>query len=271
VAHQVELFELRLSKQKAGDQGFAGLQAEVERGDVRRRELALQRDGIREDIEDAKELMEYAKLEWIRATRAAVTGREFAKFTGARGRTYENAVITRVTDVGVEFRHATGTARLAATDLTRAQHEMFGLDAEIAGEAIRQEKESSLAYDSWVDERVAAVEAVQKAEEEERAALAVASTPATHSTPSLAVRSEETSSSSRSRLSEPPRSFGRVNTVWYGNYYYGRSYYPYYRSSSTVRRYGPSPSVIYDPCTGGAPRGAAAGFVAPSYRTNQNP
>lgn len=264
VAHQVELFELRLSKQKSGDQGFAALEAEVEAGDARRRDLTLVRDGIRQDLERSREAVEVAKSEWMRATRAAVTGREFAKFTGARGRTYQNAVITRVTDVGVEFRHATGTARLAAADLTPAQHELFGLDAEIAGEAIRQEEEAALAYGSWIDEQVAVAEAVEK-EEEERVALAAASNPP-RVTPSVAATLEE--SSSRSRLSEPPRSFGRSSgPVWYSSssYYYR----PYYRSYSAYcrpyasTRYRPSASVFYDPCTGGAPARVNA---TPTYR-----
>jgi hypothetical protein len=262
VAHQVELFELRLSKQKTGDQGFAALQAEVEAGDTMRRELMLQRDGLRQDIERTTEAVEVAKSDWMRATRAAATGREFAKFTGARGRTYENAVITRVTDVGVEFRHATGTARLAAADLTPAQHELFGLDAEIAGEAIRQERETAIAYGSWVDEKVAAAEAVQK-EEDERIASAEASE-ASRATPSVSVSPEETSS--RSRLHEPPRSFGRSSgTTWYsGSYYrpYSRSYTGYYQPYA-VPRYRPSPSVLYDPSTGGAPSRVN---VPPPYR-----
>jgi hypothetical protein len=258
LAHQVELFELRLSKQKTGDQGFAGLQAEVERGKTWRHELTIQRDGLREEIERSKEAVEVAKLEWMRATRAAVTGREFAKLAGARGRTYADAVITRVTDVGVEFRHATGTARLAAADLTAAQHELFGLDTEIAGEAIRQEQETALAYGSWVEERVAVAEAVQKEAEEERAAVAMASRPAPRPAPSLAAASGETSS--RSRLDEPPRSVGRSSgtTVWYSSYYYRPSYrsYSYPRNRSRA-------SVLYDPCTGGAPTRVNA---TPSYR-----
>lgn len=262
VAHQVELFELRLSKQKTGDQGFAALQAEVEAGDARRRELAFVRDGIRQDIERTKVAVETAKSEWMRTTRAAAAGREFAKFTGARGRTYENAVITRVTDVGVEFRHATGTARLAAANLTPAQHELFGLDAEVAGEAIREEQEATLAYNSWVDEKVAAAEAVQK-EESER--LAVADAPqSSRATPSVAVSTEETSS--RSRLHEPPRSFGGSSgTVWYSSYYYRPNYRSYstYCPSYAYPRYRPSASVLYDPSTGGAPARVNA---TPSYR-----
>ncbi|MCW1926439.1 hypothetical protein OKA05_28065 [Luteolibacter arcticus] len=258
VAHQVELLELRLSKQKAGDQGFAALTAEVERGDAWRRELAAQRDEAREEVERAHESLEIAKNEWMRATRGAAVGREFAKFTGLRGRSYENAVITRVTDVGVEFRHATGTARLAAADLTPSQHEIFGLDAEIAGAAIRQEKETALAYDSWVDERVTAAAEVQK-EEDDRRALAMASTPEPRATPSIAATSPETFS--RSRLSERPRSFGSSGTtVWYSNYYSR----PYYRSYSYVRPYRPSASIFYDPCTGGAP---ARVNTPQSYRT----
>jgi hypothetical protein len=261
VAHQVELFELRLSKQKSGDEGLAGLQEEVELGDSQRRELALVRDGIRHDIERSFEDMEVMKAERMRAARAMAAGKEFAKFTGARGRTYEKAVITRVTDVGVEFRHSTGTARLAAADLTPAQHELFGLDAEIAGEAIRQEEEAALAYGSWIDGQVATAEAVQK-EENERIALAEASETSSRATPPVTVSLDDLAP--RSRLSDPPRSFGRSvgSTVRYSTYYYQPySYYRPYGYSST--RYRPSASVLYDPSTGGAPSRVNA---TPSYR-----
>ena len=265
VAHQVELFELRLSKKKAGDDGFAQLQAEVEFGDTQRRELALVRDGIRHDIERSLEDMEIVRSEWMRATRATAAGREFAKFSGVRGRTYENAVITRVTDVGVEFRHATGTARLAAADLTPAQHELFGLDAETSGEAVRQEQESALAYDSWVDEQVAAAEAAAQEDEDQRIALAEEAEAAARVAPPTVASSDD--SSPRSRLSDPPRSFGRSfgSATRYSTYYYQP--YSYYRSTPycyrPYSRYRPSASVLYDPSTGGAPSRVNA---TPSYQ-----
>ena len=257
VANQVELFELKLSKQTAGDQRVASvpkLEAEVKRGAARQLELAAERDALKQEIDLAKQDMEAIKAEWMHSARTAATGREFSKFTGAGGRTYENAVVTRVTDVGVEFRHATGTARLAANELTPAQHEMFGLDREIAGEAMRQEKETALAYHSNVDAVVAAREASEE-KDEKRVSIAAASKPAPRETPSFASASVDTAS--RSRLSEPPKSVGRVNTrdrsttVYYSSYYYRPYYYRSYYGA--VQRYRPSASIFYDPHTGGAP------------------
>ena len=248
VANQVELFELKLSNQKAGSQGVvsaAKLEAEVKRSASRRLELAAERDALKQDIDIAKADMEAMKLEWMRTARTAATGREFATFTGVGGRTYENAVVTRVTDVGVEFRHDTGTARLAASELTPAQHEMFGLDREIAGEAIRQEKETALAYHSNVDAVVAAREANEE-KDEKRVSIAAASKPAPRETPSFASASVEP----RSRLAEAPRSVGRVrsggsSTVYYSSYYYRPYYYRGYYAP--VRRSGPVDTVVYDP------------------------
>jgi hypothetical protein len=262
VANQVELFELKLSKQTAGDQRVASvpkLEAEVKRGAARQLELAAERDALKQEIDLAKQDMEAIKAEWMHSARTAATGREFAKFTGAGGRTYENAVVTRVTDVGVEFRHATGTARLAANDLTPAQHEMFGLDREIAGEAMRQEKETALAYHSNVDAVVAARDANEEKDEKRVTSIAAASKPAPRETPSFASASVDTAS--RSRLSEPPKSVGRVNTrdrssnttVYYSSYYYRPYYYRSYYGYGVRRSAESRASIFYDPYTGGAP------------------
>lgn len=261
VANQVELYELKLSKMgvRSGEQGEARLEADIKRTAARSVELTAERDALKQDLEIVKADMAAMKAEWMQAARTAATGREFAKFTGAGGRTFENAVVTRVTDVGVEFRHATGSARLAANELTPAQHEMFGLDREMSGEAVRQEKETALAYHSKVDAVVAAREAREEKKEEKRVTVAAVSTPTTRDeTPSFASASVDTAS--RSRLSDAPRSVGRVNTgsrsnttVYYSNYsyrpYYYRSYYGYgVRRSPEARA-----SVFYDPYTGGAP------------------
>ncbi|MEK7952626.1 hypothetical protein [Luteolibacter soli] len=246
LASQVEVCELKLSKVKGGDQGLAGLQADVARSVAKRRELAAQRDALRDEISIARADMDATKLEWMRTARAAATGREFAKFTGARGRTYENAVITKVTDVGVEFRHATGTARLAANDLTPAQHDMFGLDSEIAGAAIREEQQAALAYHSYVDERVAANAETERANEEERVAMAQEAEPApvVAATPRMSSFSP-TSLQSSSRLGDRTNRYsGSDTTIWYSGY--SRPSYRYYSGGSAVRST-PSVGVLYDP------------------------
>lgn len=265
VANQVELYEYKLAKAgvRTNDRDAAKLEADIKRTTARAAELKAERDALKQDLEIAAADMAAMKAEWMQAARTAATGREFATFTGTGGRTYENAVVTKVTDVGVEFRHSTGSARLAANDLTPAQHEMFGLDREVSGEAIRQEKETALAYHSKVDAMVAASEAKEakeaKAEkEEQRVTIAAASKPA-RETPSFASASVDTAS--RSRLSDAPRSVGRVNTynrgsstVYYSNYYYRPYYYrSIYGGYGTRRSPESRASVLYDPYTGGAP------------------
>jgi hypothetical protein len=270
VAHQVELLQLRLSKRNAGDDGYAVLKQDAERGAAHCRQLSARRDLLQQDLEQLRQKVEIAKSDWMRATRGAVVGRHFARFGGGSGRTYEDAVITRVTDVGVEFRHATGSARLAAADLTAAQHEMFGLDVRMAADAMKEEQETALAYGSWVDDRVAAVESIRK-EEEEREAQAMASVSVAKVSPRGSTVPIETAS--RSRLSEPPRSFGNGGTtVWYSGYRYRSYYRPYCYTS----RYRPSASVLYDPysCTGTPSRvnvsppshGPVRGWSSPGVR-----
>jgi hypothetical protein len=254
LVHQIELLDLRLSKQSAGDQGYSALKQEAAEGLAYRRELAAAKDELLVAVGHAREDLASVKSEWMRAARAAVVGREFAKLSGAAGRTYENAVITRISDVGVEFRHATGTARLAAQELTAAQLDDFGLDAEIASEAIRAEQESAVAYESWVDERVAWADTTRK-EEEEAQQIALASVaPARPAPPESDVSS---STWSRTRLNDAPRSVGRGNTTWYPSYSYSYRYRPSY-----VRRYVPSRSYIYDPYSSGLPSYRGSGRSA---------
>lgn len=280
VANQVELHELKLAKLgvRSGDQGEAKLQADIKRTAARTAELTAERDALKQDLQIAKADMAAMKSEWMQAARTAATGREFATFTGVGGRTYENAVVTKVTDVGVEFRHSTGSARLAANDLTPAQHEMFGLDREASGEAIRQEKETALAYHSKVDAMVAANEAkVEK--EEKRVTVAAVSKATTRETPSFASASVDTAS--RSRLSDEPRSVGRVNTygrsnttIYYSNYHYRPYYYRSYYGYGVRRSPESRASVLYDPYTGGAPRRvnapSANGSVYRSYNSGSS-
>lgn len=238
VAQKVELQRLRLEKIESREGGHAEQEAEWQRGAAARERLAARVDELKGEIAARSEELEQARARWVRGNREAALGRSFATFRGAGGRSYEEVVITRVTDIGIEFRHATGIARLAATDLTAEQRDLFGLEVEVSGEALADEGEAARAYASWVDRRVAE----STAREEAAADLGERDAPVRG--PLLA----DASPRSRSSLRDEPRSFGS-STLWtsrYSRWRYRDGYCPDYYYVAPVNR-----TVVY---------GAGSGF-----------
>lgn len=223
LAHQVELLNLRLSKVVNHDAELAERSAGLDEDVARRARLKDQAEMLKDQVAERTAEVEREHNEMLHALRTESVGRSFDRLAGARGRTFEEVVITRVTDVGIEFRHATGSARLAAAELTSTQQGMFGIDPGIAGEALQEENDTALAYGTWVDERVAVATARDK-EEESRQLAAEAARPKPQSQPVVA-----SVSSARTRLRDEPRDFGRQRyTTWYP-YSYSRSRYSYYQ------------------------------------------
>ena len=64
------------------------------------------------------------------SARAAAEGEELGDLSIPGGRIYQDAVITRVTDVGLEIRHKDGFARVQAPDLDRKLRDRFQWDDE---------------------------------------------------------------------------------------------------------------------------------------------
>lgn len=221
--HQVELLNLRLSKVENHDTELADRSAGLDE-EVALLALLKEKAGmLKSEVAERTAQFELERTELLRARRSEAAGKSFDRLAGASGRTFEQVVITRVTDVGIEFRHSTGSARLAASELTSSQQGMFGIDPGIAGEALQEETAIARAYDSWVDERVAISTARDKAQQAELMAAAAA-----RPRPAPVVASVD---SSRTRLRDEPRDMGRSRyTTWYPNSYsYYRSRYSYYR------------------------------------------
>lgn len=233
LAHQVELMNLRLSKVENHDAELAergaGLDEEVALLALLKEKAGL----LKNEVAERTAQVERERSELLRVLRSEAAGRSFDQLAGTSGRTFEKVVITRVTDVGIEFRHETGSARLAAAELTSAQQGMFGIDPGIAGEALQEETAIAQAYESWVDERVAISSAREKAEQAElMAAEAERPRPVAPVVASVA--------SARTRLRDEPRDVGRQRyTTWYP-YSYSRYRYSYYGSGYN-RYYTPSP------------------------------
>ena len=207
VAQKVELQRLRLEKIESREGGHAEQEADLQRGAAVRERLEARVDELKSEIATRSAELEEVRGRWVRANREAAVGRSFANFQGAGSRSYQEVVITRVTDIGIEFRHATGIARLAASDLTAEQRDVFGLEADASGEALADERVAAQAYASWVDRSVAE----SAAREEEAAELVAADTPVRE--PLLA----DASPRSRSSLRDEPRSFG-TSTLWSPRY-----------------------------------------------------
>ncbi len=65
------------------------------------------------------------RADYRRKAWAAAVGEEMGNLTLRSGRKYQDAVITRVTDVGLEIRHADGIARIQAPDLDPKMQDRF--------------------------------------------------------------------------------------------------------------------------------------------------
>jgi hypothetical protein len=88
--------------------------------------------------------MEFARYrtKYRDTTWAEAVGQPLGNLTSPGGREYRQAVIVRVTDVGLEIRHEEGTARVQAPDLDPALQERFQWNDEERRARLKQELDS---------------------------------------------------------------------------------------------------------------------------------
>ena len=170
--NQRELAAYRVEKQP----GIAKIQApgtdrktlEKLRGEVsalleEKRNLAREIDGLRGGWDDFRE-------DILQARRSKVSGMSFDVLEAADGRRFTDARVTRIDDIGVSLTHSHGTTRLRFGDLDPASHAFFGLDGDLAGEAIRAETESRIEYERVMDTQLAAISRNEEKQRKEREA-----------------------------------------------------------------------------------------------------
>lgn len=273
LAHEVDLLKLRSSGHEGSSGNYAAISAEVSKNADHLAELKAIADGLREDVASLAAVNAEQRETWLRATRAAAVGRSFVSLSGSHGRAYQDVVITKVTDIGIEFRHSTGSARLSAEDMSPEQHFAFGLDPDISDKALAKESASAKAYESWVDDRLVTVNAAKEANarfaEEQETERVSAIARARVSASQLAA-----TETSKTRLRDEPRSFGssyrysRGNTTWYPSYYgcASRYYYvsPCYSRAVPYYRVGSKAGSLTKPS--GCYTGSNATPVAPPVR-----
>jgi hypothetical protein len=264
-ADRVELVqEIKLQKMRLGEEDiardYAALKSRMSKNEVLLAELQENAADLRSKVANMAAAAAAERENWIATTRAAAVGRSFATFTGSSGRIYEDVTITRVTDVGIEFRHSAGSARLPATALSPELHDDFGLDTTAALAALDRERATARAYEAYIEDRMVVVNAERKKDE-----LAAAERETERVTAVARARSDSYSASLAARestnpLRASPRSVGsRGYSTWYPSYSYRYSRYPrntyYYSSggynSNFVRAF--AGSVSYGGC-GYSPR-----------------
>jgi hypothetical protein len=245
-ADRVELVqEIKLQKLRLGEEDVlrehAALKSRTSKNEALLAELQGNAAALRSEVANMAAAAAAERENWIASTRAAAVGRKFATFIGSGGRVYEDVTITRVTDVGVEFRHSDGSGRLLATEVSPEFHDDFGLDTIAALAALERERETARAYEAYIEDRMVVVNAERRKDEQEAAERETDRIVATARARSEAYSASLAAKESSNPLRESPRAFGsRGDTVWYPGYSYRysrypRNYYYYSGGGSPVR------------------------------------
>jgi hypothetical protein len=188
----------------------------------------------------------------VESRRAEASGKLMQAFVTMEGRTYRNAVITKIDAGGVSFKHEDGVARLRFDELSPEQRASFGINEETAAEVYRKEAARRAAYERLVEKRseerrvLAEKEAGQRAEVQrlamekaaEERAVAAANKPAETIPPYPTIKRVDSGRSNPSRY------------LSHRSYYLGYGYPIRYNYSPTLR-YG-------------------GGYSKPSFRTGIN-
>ena len=161
LVQEIKFLKMRLGEETAG-KDYSALTVKVAKDETLLGELKATAEAIRTDISGLAAAAQKQREAWVSETRARAIGRNFESLAGASGRTYEDVVITKISDVGIEFRHSTGSARLPATELSSALHDVFALDSGDALAAIEKERAAAVAYEAWIDNRMVSVDAERK-------------------------------------------------------------------------------------------------------------
>jgi len=271
LVQEVKLQKMRLAGRDLSKE-YGPLAAKVDANALKLEELRQTASALRGEVTSLVDLSEKQRREWVLSTRAEAIGRTYDSFAGSNGRIYEDVVITRITDVGIEFRHSTGSARVSAAELNPDLHDDFAVNPQVAIAAMEKERANASAYESWISDRMVVANAERKASEREAAAEEAERIVASARARSEARSSLLASTERNTRLRDEPRSVGNRYTTWYPNYSYGYGYTrnryygtgcyrsPYYGAGSNASCFG----VSVTPRCGNTP------MINPVYTPTRN-
>lgn len=153
----------RLASEGARDKAVEALReakAQAAQASKTKQEVTTARDSLLDGIRSAEmEFSEYRE-NYRRVTRERAVGEELGTLTLKDGRSYSEAAITRVTDVGLEIRHSHGFVRIHAPQLGEEWQERFQWSDE--------ERRTRLAEEEMARERMALAAPAVKAPEPTR-------------------------------------------------------------------------------------------------------
>lgn len=199
------------------------------------------RDELKRSVAEMDGAWDDFRSNVLESRRAELTGKTFATFQTADGKTYREVMVTKIDNGGVSLRHGDGTARLRFNDLDSQEQCYFGLDGELAATAIHTEHTRRIAYDQWIGKGLAAAEKKQAAQaksrrDEERELASTRSLAAARQTSSI--------SASVSPLTSSFGGLGETSTFSTGSSRHSRRYSSYgsYYSRPTVYYYNSTPS-----------------------------
>jgi hypothetical protein len=156
LVHQLALKQFRLQ------QSGYGLFAEMEQLQVSNKlsqqqlqNLLRQRSALNEQVLSLGKESQALQENFVREQRRRLTGHVFDVLVMKDGRKFEKASVTGIDDTGVAIRHQDGSARFRYSDLDEQQRQLFGLIEEKSIAAEEEERRKALAYEKWVDGRLA--------------------------------------------------------------------------------------------------------------------
>ncbi len=113
------------SKMKSGLADHKEIRRKIVTLNQRQAELEANRSSLQAALPLLKDEFSRYRAEYRRQTWSGAAGEKLGTLTIRGGREYQDAVITRVTDVGIEIRHKDGIARVQAPDLGEKWQDRF--------------------------------------------------------------------------------------------------------------------------------------------------
>lgn len=124
------------------------LRSQLSEADSRNASLTASRDSLRKSIPTLSDGFSQYRKKYRESTWAAAVGQSLGNLRIRGGREYHQAVIVRVTDVGLEIRHEHGIARIQAPDLDQAFQDRFQWNDEERRARLGEEKAAHDAVDT---------------------------------------------------------------------------------------------------------------------------
>jgi hypothetical protein len=232
--HKIRLAQTRLENMHSTHDEMSALQCQLEEHDAR---ITSTKNEIRdweEKTAGAEAKSADLRARWessLVARRQSAVGRKFATFHSIH-RSYNNAIVKKVSSLGVEIRHQTGTARVTIEQLSEHQILEFGLDRENAQKLLADENQSALAFEKWQNEHLKQKRDLQPHHNESPSLSPVLSRNSWHRSPLARFDARE---------SAPMRTIHRVRNGGRPRYYYVFPLRCYQNSQQLYHYWRPNP------------------------------